>query len=162
MWMLAGLLALSMPALGSVNPLQLGFLRAAPKNSVPPHKNWKNEPFLQGRGPGWAALATPWRARMMRGRGVPQHLLVPIPRPLYISDPGTQKAGALPGELVHDDVWGSVYNPGRHKPGAAHRTLCVLADGPGCFRLQVRADQPPPTSQCGQSTHTHANPRPPI
>eukprot|EP01051_Picozoa_sp_SAG22_P022278 SAG22_NODE_5278_length_1047_cov_1.844937_1_plen_257_part_10 len=116
---------------------------AAPEPDAPEDERlWKNVPFLQGRGPGWAALATPWRlpAPQPGARQITRPAYVPGAagyrprRAVYIADPGE------PGQLVLDGVWGSVYNPSRMRPGPAGgqpvRALCDSTDGPGCMALQ--------------------------
>jgi hypothetical protein len=85
---------------------------------------WHNVPFLQGHGPGYDALETPWRVRQRGGEPLLTTSTSPAARlPLYVADGGTDK------ETVHDHTWGSQYRP---KAGTGR---CASADGPRCLAL---------------------------
>ena len=63
---------------------------------------WHNVPFLQGHGPGYDALETPWRILEKGDRRT--WATAPSARlPVYVADGGTAK------EMVLDHVWGSRY-----------------------------------------------------
>lgn len=84
---------------------------------------WHNVPFLQGHGPGYDALETPWRVRQS-GRSLGTTRTSTSARlPLYVADGGTSS------ETIHDHTWGSQYRP------RANFNRCTSADGPRCLAL---------------------------
>eukprot|EP01052_Picozoa_sp_SAG31_P030242 SAG31_NODE_3087_length_4690_cov_30.948377_3_plen_348_part_00 len=126
--------------LGVVGTVGADALRSAHAGEVQIESSdvaWSNAPFLQGRGPGWAALATPWRTRHMSGAKVPDHLQRSLQRPVFVTNPDTDH------ELFHDDTWGSVFDPVRmYRPSQSKPSgvkpgplLCQSQDGPRCMAL---------------------------
>ena len=85
---------------------------------------WHNVPFLQGHGPGYDALETPWRILEKGDRRT--WATAPSARlPVYVADGGTAK------EMVLDHVWGSRYRVRGEGEGR-----CSMADGPRCLALR--------------------------
>ncbi len=84
---------------------------------------WHNVPFLQGHGPGYDALETPWRVRHHGGSPGTTRTSASARLPLYVADGGTSS------ETIHDHTWGSQYRP------RANFDRCTSADGPRCLGL---------------------------
>ena len=83
------LLALSVLSLASAD---VDVTRAATADIK--DRQWINEPFRQGQGPGWPSVATPWRTRVMAGARAPVHLKRKLRRPIYISVSAAQTHAA--------------------------------------------------------------------
>lgn len=83
---------------------------------------WHNVAFLQGHGPGYDALETPWRLRHGRLPGTTR-TSTSARLPLYVAD------GDTISEVVHDHTWGSQYRP------RSNVNRCTSADGPRCLSL---------------------------
>jgi hypothetical protein len=90
---------------------------------------WINAVFLQGRGPGWQALASPWRVSPLKPGVVPEHLRQAMRRPIYLADPQTKNL------LVYDHAWASKYSPARASEPGRSWSVCDSVDGPGCMDL---------------------------
>lgn len=84
---------------------------------------WHNVPFLQGHGPGYDALETPWRVRHHGRSPGTTRTSASARLPVYVADAGTSS------ETIHDHTWGSQYRP------RANFDRCTSADGPRCLGL---------------------------